>query len=102
MAWWIGGSTWSVTNTMPSDRQRPDEVLAPLHRAHEQPDDDCEQRRQDPAEHDRGPPAEGQRAVGPRQDAEELPFLAHGGFRSSGFPPGIQAVSLERTARASS
>ena len=76
MAWWIGGSTWSGTNTAPTSDQRADEVVAPLHRAHEHADGDGEQRGQDPAEHEHGPPGHGQGAVGPRQDPEELPLVA--------------------------
>ena len=61
------------------DGQRGDQIRARLHRAGERAHNHGERRRQQPAQHKQQPPRHGQRRVGARQDADELPLLA--------FPP---------------
>ena len=76
MAWWIGDSTCRGTNTIADQRQRQNQVIAPLDRAHKRADRDGEQRGQDPAQHEHRPPGHREGAVSLRQDPEELPLVA--------------------------
>ena len=52
-------------------RQRRRQAAPPLHRAHQRPHRDREQRRQQPAQHEDGPPGRRQRAAGRRQHGRE-------------------------------
>ena len=76
MAWWIGDSTCSGTNTAPTSASGPTRSLTPLHRAHERADGDGEQRGQHSAQHEHDPPRDRKGAIGLRQDPEEPPLVA--------------------------
>src|SRR5438874_3575539 len=57
-------------------RERTREAAAPLNGADEDAHRDAKDRREDASQHERDPPDPRQRTIGPRQDAEERPFLA--------------------------